>query len=648
MSVDPVGLSGAAVNALIDAELAALAADAQALQAQLTPGDVVQATVLPSNGLTDLVQINGNRVAAALPPSLRPGDVIQVQVTAFDGDQILLQMLEAETPPPSGATPPSPGAAPPATPSGAAPGPPAPPGSAPAAPANPLATASPVPGRAAIPPTAVFVAVAVRAGENLPPPPPAPVAGAPTNVILPPPAKPSAVPFPLLSGTQPSSIEARLAAARTGLPPPTPPAGASGGPAAPPAPSPPASSAPAPPAAGAPPPGARPFVAPPPIAASAVRPAPSAAPAPAATAPATTSAPAAAASLPAPAAGLAAYQEPVALVRALRLPVTPTTVAAAKLALENPQRLPNALATLERALPAGDDPRVATLRSVAAFVGRIDPGSPELASQIASYVEHVVDGFEPKLATLLASQTLAEQAATAPPQQAAAPAASATPAAPASAPSGAPAAAPPAPPEPALPVTILADAAVRAAALVHDLKSALFSILAAPPSPGGDDVTASAQSALTAVTGMQLATANAAAANPQSIAFSIPLWNDGAYQQAHLTVDRDAPEQRGVPLDGDNFHIAFILDTKNLGTVAVDLRTVGRAVTVAVKTEAIPAAERFADALTRLSDRLTHLRYRVAASDAQVARPATAPTTVVTNAPVIPEEPPVGLLDSKA
>jgi hypothetical protein len=275
---------------------------------------------------------------------------------------------------------------------------------------------------------------------------------------------------------------------------------------------------------------------------------------------------------------------------------------------------------------------------VAAFVGRIDPSSPELASQIASYVEHVVDGYEPKLAVLLASQTLAEQAASAPPV-----ASSSEP------PPGAPPAAPSAPPpEPPLPVTLLADAAVRAAALIHDVKSVLFSILALPPAPGGDELAASAQSALTALTGVQLGVANAAAANPQSIAFSIPLWAGGAYQQAHLAVDRDAPEARGVPLDGDNFHIAFILDTKNLGTVAVDLRTVGRAVTVAVKTEALPAAERFADALSRLTDRLTHMRYRVAASDAQVARPATTPTTVVTSAPVIPEDPPVGMLDSKA
>jgi len=654
MSVDPVGLTSAAVTALIDAELSALANDAQALQAQLQPGDVVSATVLPSNGLTDLVQINGNRVAAALPPTLHPGDVIQVQVTAFDGDQILLQMLEAETPPPPAAPSGTPTGTPtgtPATPGAAAPASPA---AAPAAGApapGALASAALVAGQGSIPPTAIFVAVAVRAGESLPAPAPAPLGGAPTNVILPPPAKPSAVPFPLVTGSEPSSIEARLAAARTGLPPPTPPAGTVAMRAV---------AAPVTPTNAPPPSAARPFFAPPPIAAAArAVPAtspppitPSASPA-TSTTPATSGAPAPP-TLPAAAVGLAAYRDPVTLVRALNLPVTPTTVAAAKLALDNPQRLPNALATLESALPNTDDPRIATLRAVSAFVGRIDPSSSELASQIASYVEHVVDGYEPKLATALAAQSFAEPLPAGAPAQAPSANTPAPPEAAAAAAAGENAAATPAlpgtaaaPPEPALPVVFMADAAVRAAALVHDLKSALFSILATPPTNGSEELTATAASALTALTGAQLSAANALAANPQTITFSIPLWTGGTYQQAQVQVDRDAPDQRGSALDGDNFHIAFILDTKHLGTVAVDLHTVGRAVTVSVKTEALRAAERFADSLTRLTDRLTHLRYRVASTDAQVARPANAPSAPVT-APVIPSDPPESNVDSRA
>ena len=60
------------------------------------------------------------------------------------------------------------------------------------------------------------------------------------------------------------------------------------------------------------------------------------------------------------------------------------------------------MATLESALPDGsDDPRVATLRTLAAFIGRIEPGSPQLAAQISAYVDNVVTGNEPKLVQLL-------------------------------------------------------------------------------------------------------------------------------------------------------------------------------------------------------------------------------------------------------
>jgi len=58
---------------------------------------VVTAQVLPSNGLTDLINILGNRVAAALPPSLQPGDLFTAQVTGFNGPQILLQFSDART-----------------------------------------------------------------------------------------------------------------------------------------------------------------------------------------------------------------------------------------------------------------------------------------------------------------------------------------------------------------------------------------------------------------------------------------------------------------------------------------------------------------------------------------------------------------------
>ncbi|HWT05938.1 MAG TPA: hypothetical protein VN224_09305, partial [Xanthomonadales bacterium] len=94
--VDPLAAfvaAGGDVAALIDNELAALAADAKALAALLVEGVVVNARVLPSNGLTDLLEIAGRRVAASLPPTVRPGDVLQVRVTGFDGGRILLQIV---------------------------------------------------------------------------------------------------------------------------------------------------------------------------------------------------------------------------------------------------------------------------------------------------------------------------------------------------------------------------------------------------------------------------------------------------------------------------------------------------------------------------------------------------------------------------
>src|SRR3984893_19039177 len=93
MSIDPLAAGVADLAALIDAELASLAADAQALRGLLVVDAIVTARVLPSNGLTDLLEIAGRRVAASLPPTVRPGDALQVRVTGFDGDRILLQVV---------------------------------------------------------------------------------------------------------------------------------------------------------------------------------------------------------------------------------------------------------------------------------------------------------------------------------------------------------------------------------------------------------------------------------------------------------------------------------------------------------------------------------------------------------------------------
>jgi hypothetical protein len=609
--------SAAAVEALIAAEITALAAEAQALQGQVTTGQVVTAQVLPSNGLTDLIQILGNRVAAALPPGLAPGETFTAQVTGFNGTQILLQVLStngaqdipSDTPPPglggsalqAGVNEQAPtalqlAATRPLLPDGVSP--------------------------SIAPPPAVFVAASVRpAGATSAPEP------APGPVTLPPPAQVLAQPLAGLA-----DIEARLAAARAGavtinVPSAPPPAAPSAGPGGAPVnlpPPPPSPTAGAPVATTSPNAVPQPpvtmsgrFTLPPQITPSArfSEAAPPSAP----------NAPAAAPQAPA---GLAALRDPAALIRALNLPVTPTNVAAAQLAINTPQRLPAALATLESALPQTDDPRVATLRILSSFVSRMEPSSPELAAQISAYVDNVVTGNEPKLVQLLNAQLAAEQ------EPAAAPPAAGT------APQGSSQAAPvPAlVQQPTLPVVALAQIAERGAALTADLKTQLLAVINAPPAGSEEGaLVPAAASALSAITAVQMNAAQAMTANPQTMAFTLPMWLGNGYAQAHIAIDRDAPQPGNRSLDGDNFHIAFVLDTKNLGTVTVDLQTVGRAFSLAVKTENEGSAKRFADSLTTLTTRLEKLRYRVNSAEASVAARGTQAVAAEAAAPV--EEP---------
>jgi hypothetical protein len=188
--------------------------------------------------------------------------------------------------------------------------------------------------------------------------------------------------------------------------------------------------------------------------------------------------------------------------------------------------------------------------------------------------------------------------------------------------------------DPPLPVVALAQIVERAATLAVSLKEQIVALITGPALTGrGTDVLVPAASqALSAVTAVQLAAAQSAAANPQTMSFAIPMWlGSGGYAQAQLAVDRDAPDSPNVPLDGDNFHIAFILDTKNLGTVAIDLRTVGRAFSLSVKTENLRTAQRFGDELSRLTDRLGAMRYQAKSVEAIVAgtAPASAPPVAV-------------------
>jgi hypothetical protein len=620
MSVNPAAVSAAAaaannpvasVEQLIAAEINALAAEAQALQGQLTTGQVVTAQVLPSNGLTDLINILGNRVAAALPPNLSPGDLFSAQVTGFNGTQILLQVLN--TLEPGQGTPPPPLSNVPLE-------------ALPDEPLSALAEAATRPmmpdgvSPSMAPPPAVFVAASVRPAPGL-------ADGTPAAAPTPPPSSQTIQAGAVIL----ADIEARLAAARAGaigvnVPSPGGPAPANapaGLPPPPPSlatPRPPINLPTAPPQLSA---GAPPATTPvrfqiPPVILPSTR---FSEPSSGAPAPAENAAPALT--------GLASYRsDPAALVRALNLPVTPTNLASARLALNTPQRLPAALATLESALPDGDDPRVATLRTLTTWLGKIEPSSPELASQISAFVDHVVGGNEPKLAQLLSAQLAAADEPEAAPAAASAANAGA-----------APSATPLPVPTATLPVVALAQVAERGAAVAFDLKTQLLSVINAPPagSEEAGELVPAASSALTAITAVQMNAAQAMNASPQTMSFTVPMWLGSSYAQARIAIDRDAPQQDGSrALDGSNFHIAFVLDTKHLGTVTVDLQTVGRAFSLAVKAESELSAKRFGESLDRLTNRLETLRYRVNSAEATVAARGSATTAAA--APVEPED----------
>ena len=590
--VDPLAAfvaAGGDVAALIDNELAQLAADAKALAALLVEGVVVNARVLPSNGLTDLLEIAGRRVAASLPPTVRPGDVLPVRVTGFDGGRILLQIVATgadaavEPGPPNVPLAPdraafvaasirpaaasAPAAAtgpgtPSSTPGGVAPSARAMPASA--APLGELPPLAVPPVRPGI--TTEFTSALSRAAV-------APAQAADVRAV--------AMSRGLVSPAEPSPIEARVAASRATVAQPG------------------APSAPAVESAAGPVRPAQRFVAPLQIAPKTALPA---------------------AALPR-ATGLDTYAQPVPMLRALKVPVTPSAVSAATHALQRPDRLPVALAALEAALPAAsEDARVATLRTLLAFVGRIDPRSPALATQIAAYVEHVVDGTEPKLATLLAATREADRATPAPQ--------------PAS--SGAHGAGEVRPP---LPAAVVAE---RSAALSADLKQTLLAVAADPATPAA--LAPSLAGALTALTAVQVHAAQALVAHPDGLSFSIPLVTQHGPANAQITVKRDAPQGRGVRLDGENFRIAFVLDTAHFGTVAIDLVTVGRDVTVDVRADSAPAMRAFRDQLGTLTTRLESLRYRVASAGASVN-----PTPVVAaEAPPAPAADPNATVDRSA
>ena len=319
----------------------------------------------------------------------------------------------------------------------------------------------------------------------------------------------------------------------------------------------------------------------------------------------------------------ALLDDPTALLRTLRIPVSPTSLTFAKLVTREPEQVAPALRALESSLPNVDDSRIQTLRTLAAFVGQLDPKAPTFTTQVASFISHVVEGPEAKLAALLAPpapEVAPQPTAAQPPTPQQAPSqpaggASAQPVAPQSAP-----AATQVPPiVPVDPSAGAVHAAERVAAASHDLKTQLLALLATPGGTAatlGDAGTAVAQNALTAVVVNQLSTL--AAQQPGAWMFTIPIVVDRELYPAKVRVDRDKGDGQD-PLTGDDFHIAFILETPRLGTVAIDMRAVGRSVSVSVKTEREGAVSSFKGALAQLGERLASMRYNVKSLDAALA-----------------------------
>jgi hypothetical protein len=271
------------------------------------------------------------------------------------------------------------------------------------------------------------------------------------------------------------------------------------------------------------------------------------------------------------------------LLRALNVPATPRELAAANLVQQNSVRIATSLAHLDDVLRktavdgSADDHNTVqarplpSLRAIAGFLRSLDAQSPELATQLAAYADHVLGGREAKLAAIF--QSLA--ASDGPAGHSAAP-----------------------------------------LALTHDLKTLLLQALASR-NEKGDAAHTAIREALTAVSAAQLASLTDKASDPGTVAFSIPLHSDGQTHTVRLRVRRDPP-QGARKLDGDNFHIAFVLDTEHLGTIAIDIESVGRTLRMLARAERQAAASRIEQSLPALCEQFRKMRYEVAAASAAV------------------------------
>jgi hypothetical protein len=513
--LDPLSL-GLAKNVVAAAEAAFIEAaldigvPVDLLQAQLSVGDFLTATVLPPQNGHDQLEIFGRQVAASLPPDVRPGETLVLQVTGFSGNSIVVRNLGLYDP------------------------------------QNPVRTVEvELPKSASAP--AKFAA---------PTPPPAPSASAapavrnalPREVLL------AASIRPALSNTVQNTSSAALSAMpRT------------------------------------------------PVVQRVIRTAGD-------------------------------------FLKAIRVPDLPFTRTAAAIAPQAAARLPSVLQRLDAALPREtDDARIPTLRTLIAFTARMNPENAEsLPAQISAYVSHVIQGAETKTQQLLrafveadGAQKQAKVETPAQPQTEAQPQTkngSQTQARPQAQAAPAPQPAPPQPhtdgarATPDIPQISQAHAAERSAAAQHDLKTLVLSLLRDPQTVRTPTLTQALNETLITLTGTQLNVLAANAQDPGSIAFPLPAFYHEGGKPAYVRISRDS-QSRGAKLDADNFHVAFVLDTANLGTVAIDLESTGRAVKVNVKTEQPAAAARFSDTLSSLRARLEDLRYRVTSANAQALKP---------------------------
>ena len=580
--------AAAGAQAAIEEAILSLGGDVAILQSQISVGDVVAATVLPPQGGTDLLSFLGQTVPAQIPPGVNPGESLLLQVTAFTNNAVIVRNLG--TVDPANPVPTVDVQLPPAAPD-------APlsavlttivPQSSPAPP-PPVTAQTPLPPPAATtnvaPPRAVFVAAAVRAT-----PPTAPPASPRADV----PVRASVV---LPAAVDTSDVEARIALTRATIPPPPPPATNT------PAANAPASNAndatvparavvPQPASSASPPPsdpripGRLPVAPPIVLYASPRTPAAGSAP------------PIQASSVKGTPETPETPQTPeAALLTRLNVPITPATLAAARLIESATTSMTQAYERLETLLGRLSPQQIpVALRSVLGFVSRMDMrNSAALPEQIAAFVSDVVDGPEAKIAQ--AVQAWLELSPE--PVQTPAPL--------------------PGAPTPAAVTTATAQAAERAVALEFDAKAAIMTMIAEQTSTPSSAVLAGAlRDALAATTAVQLGALSAQTNNPGTITLAIPAYFHEGGSPVQLQISRDAPESKNK-MDGDNFHIAFVLDTASLGTVAINVQTVGRAVSVDVKTQGSGAADRFRNTLGDLRGRLERLRYRVSSIGADVA-----------------------------